>query len=105
MNNMKLPANCAILNENEKMDAVGGTAAQTAVKAVIAIGGALGLTGVAAVAAKGVLSIFGGNPGQWIQDSMTAGKNFIDASMAAGANFINCSVNAGQNFLDGLLGK
>lgn len=102
MNNMKLPANCAMLNENEKMDAVGGTAAQTAVKAVIAIGGALGLTGVAAVAAKGVLSI---NPGQWIQDSMTAGKNFIDASMAAGANFINGSVNAGQNFLDGLLGK
>ena len=105
MNNMKLPANCAMLNENEKMDAVGGTAAQTAVKAVIAIGGALGLTGVAAVAAKGVLSIFDGNPGQWIQDSMTAGKNFIDASMAAGANFINGSVNAGQNFLDGLLGK
>lgn len=43
MNNMKLPANCAMLNENEKMDAVGGTAAQTAVKAVIAIGGALGV--------------------------------------------------------------
>lgn len=57
--------------------------------AVIAIGGALGLTGVAAVAAKGVLSIFGGNPGQWIQDSMTAGKNFIDASMAAGVKFLN----------------
>lgn len=89
MNNMKLPANCAMLNENEKMDAVGGTAAQTAVKAVIAIGGALGLTGVAAVAAKGVLSIFDGNPGQWIQDSMTAGKNFIDASMAAGVKFLN----------------
>lgn len=89
MNNMKLPANCAMLNENEKMDAVGGTAAQTAVKAVIAIGGVLGLTGVAAVAAKGVLSIFGGNPGQWIQDSMTAGKNFIDASMAAGVKFLN----------------
>ena len=47
------------------------------------------LTGVAAVAAKGVLSIFGGNPGQWIQDSMTAGKNFIDASMAAGVKFLN----------------
>lgn len=89
MNNMKLPANCAMLNENEKVDAVGGTAAQTAVKAVIAIGGALGLTGVAAGAAKGVLSIFGGNPGQWIQDSMTAGKNFIDASMAAGVKFLN----------------
>jgi hypothetical protein len=41
------------------------------------------------VAAKSVLSIFGGNPGQWIQDSMTAGKNFIDASMAAGVKFLN----------------
>ena len=54
-----------------------------------AVGGALGLTGVAAVAAKGVLSIFGGNPGQWIQDSMTASKNFIDAAMAAGVKFLN----------------
>lgn len=41
------------------------------------------------MAAKGVLSIFGGNPGQRIQDSMTAGKNFIDASMAAGVKFLN----------------
>ena len=36
-----------------------------------------------------MLSIFGGNPGQWIQDSMTAGKNFIAASMAAGVKFLN----------------
>ena len=89
MNNMKLPANCAMLNEEEKIDTIGGGAAQTAVKAVVAIGGALGLTGVAAVAAKGVLSILGGNPGQWIQDSITAGKNFIHGSMEAGVNFLN----------------
>lgn len=45
------------------------------------VGGALGLTGVAAVAAKGVLSIFGGNPGQWIQDSMAAGVKFLNKLM------------------------
>ena len=89
MNNMKLPANCAMLNEDEKIDTIGGGAAQNAVKAVVAIGGALGLTGVAAVAAKGVLSILGGNPGQWIQDSITAGKNFIQGSMEAGVKFLN----------------
>ena len=89
MNNMKLPANCAMMTENEKMDTIGGTTAETALKAVVAVGGAAALTGVAVVAAKGVLSIFGGNPGQWIQDSMTAGKNFIDASINAGQNFLN----------------
>lgn len=52
------------------------------------------LTGVAAVAAKGILSIFGGDPGQWIQDSINGGKNFIDGA-----------VNAGQNFLNKLMGK
>lgn len=51
-------------------------------------------TGVAAVSAKGILSIFGGDPGQWIQDSINGGKNFIDASL-----------NAGQNFLNKLMGK
>ena len=51
-------------------------------------------TGVAAVAAKGILSIFGGDPGQWIQDSINGGRNFIDASL-----------NAGQNFLNKLMGK
>ena len=93
-NNMKLPANCAMMKENEKLDTIGGGAAETAVKAVIAIGGAAALTGVAVVAAKGILSIFGGDPGQWIQDSINSGKNFIDASL-----------NAGQNFLNKLMGK
>ena len=89
MKNLNLPANCAMLSENEKLDTIGGGAAETAVKAVIAIGGAVALTGVAAVAAKGILSIFGGDPGQWIQDSITSGKNFIDGSLNAGRNFLN----------------
>lgn len=93
-NNMKLPANCAMMNDDEMMNVSGGGAVETAVKAVIAIGGAVALTGVAAVAAKGILSIFGGDPGQWIQDSINGGKNFIDGA-----------VNAGQNFLNKLMGK
>lgn len=94
MKNLNLPANCAMLNENEKLDATGGGAVETAVKAVVAIGGAVALTGVAVVAAKGILSIFSGAPGQWIQDSINSGKNFIDSSL-----------NAGQNFLNKLMGK
>lgn len=93
-NNMKLPANCAMMNDDEMMNVSGGGAVETAVKAVIAIGGAVALTGVAAVAAKGILSIFGGDPGQWIQDSINGGKNFIDGAL-----------NAGQNFLNKLMGK
>ena len=94
MNNMKLPANCEMMNDDEMMNVSGGSAIETAFKAVIAIGGAAALTGVAVVAAKGILSIFGGDPGQWIQDSINGGKNFIDGA-----------VNAGQNFLNKLMGK
>lgn len=93
-NNMKLPANCAMMNDDEMMNVSGGSAIETAFKAVIAIGGAAALTGVAVVAAKGILSIFGGDPGQWIQDSINGGKNFVDGA-----------VNAGQNFLNKLMGK
>lgn len=94
MNNMKLPANCAMMNDDEMMNVSGGSAIETAFKAVIAIGGAVALTGVVVVAAKGILSIFGGDPGQWSQDSINGGKNFIDGSL-----------NAGQNFLNKLMGK
>lgn len=94
MNNMKLPANCAMMNDDEMMNVSGGSAIETAFKAVIAIGGAAALTGVVVVAAKGILSIFGGDPGQWSQDSINGGKNFIDGSL-----------NAGQNFLNKLMGK
>ena len=86
MNNMKLPANCAMMNDTEKMDTIGGGAAETAVKAVVAIGGAVALTSVAATA---VSVLFSGNPFGWIQDSMTAGKNFIDGAVNAGADFLN----------------
>ena len=86
MNNMKLPANCAMLNESEKMETIGGASADTAVKAVIAIGGALGLVGVAATA---VSCIFSGNPFGWIQNSMNAGKGFIDGAVRAGQDFLN----------------
>lgn len=94
MNNMKLPANCEMMNDDEMMNVSGGGAIETAFKAVVAIGGAAALTGVAVVAAKGILSIFSGDPGQWIQDSINSGKNFIDGSL-----------NAGQNFLNKLMGK
>lgn len=94
MKNLNLPANCAMMNDDEMMNVSGGSAIETAFKAVIAIGGAAALTGVAVVAAKGILSIFGGDPGQWIHDSINSGKNFIDASL-----------NAGQNFLNKLMGK
>jgi len=86
MNDMKLPANCAQMTENERVDTIGGGAADTAVEAVIAIGGAVALTGVAATA---VSAIFGGDPFGWIQGSMEAGKNFIDNSVEAGRNFLN----------------
>lgn len=94
MNNMKLPANCEMMNDDEMMNVSGGSAIETAFKAVVAIGGAVALTGVAVVVAKGILSIFGGDPGQWIKDSINGGKNFIDGSL-----------NAGQNFLNKLMGK
>lgn len=88
MNNLNMPANYAMMNETEQMDTIGGGAAETAVKAVIAIGGAAVLTGVAAVAAAGILGIFG-NPAQLIQNSINAGKNFIDGAVNAGSNFLN----------------
>lgn len=48
----------------------------------MAIGGAAALTGVAAVAAKGVLSIFGGNWNNIISGS-------IEGSMEPGRSFLN----------------
>lgn len=88
---MKFPEQYAALTENEKMNTIGGGAAETAVKAVVAIGGAAALTGVAAVAARGILSIF--NPNRnWesiIAGSIEGGKNFIEGSMNAGRDFLN----------------
>ena len=89
--NMKLPANCAQMTEDEMMDVNGGGAIETAAKAVIAVGGALGLTAVAGVAAKGILSIFNPNKGfgDVISGSIESGKNFINGAVSAGANFLN----------------
>ena len=94
-NNMKLPANCAMMNNDEMMNVSGGSAIETALKAVVAVGGAGILLCVAGVAAKGILSIF--NPSGLdgaISDSVNAGNNFIQGAL-----------DAGQNFLDGLMGK
>ena len=95
MNNMKLPANCAQMTEDEMLNIEGGNALETAVKAVIAVGGAVALTGVAAVAAKGILSIF--NPNNY--------GDIIDSSISGGKNFINNAVEADKNFLNSLMGK
>lgn len=90
MKKLNLPENFALLSDAEQMDTVGGSAAETAVKAVVAIGGAAALTGVAAVAAKGVLGILGGRDWeQIISGSIEGGKNFIEGSMEAGRNFLN----------------
>lgn len=97
MNNemMKLPTNCAVLTDDEMVDVNGGGALETAAKAVIAIGGAAVLTGVAVWVAKGILSIF--NPEGW--------SKVISNSIEGGQNFIDGVVEAGQNTLDGLMGK
>lgn len=95
MNNMKRPANCAMMNDDEMMNVSGGSAIETAFKAVVAVGGAGILLCVAGVAARGILSIFNPNGVDGaISDSVNAGGNFIDGSL-----------NAGQNFLNKLMGK
>lgn len=95
METMKLPANCAMMNEDEMLTAEGGNAVTIAAKAVIAIGGAAALTGVAFVAAKGILSIF--NPNNY--------GDIIDSSVSGGKNFIDNAVESGRNFLNNLMGK
>ncbi len=90
---MKLPADCAIMTEEEMMHTHGGTAAETAVKAVVAVGGAAILLVVGCAAARGILSIFGG------LDSA------IDRSMDAGKSFIDGALNAGQDWLDAMMGR
>lgn len=88
--NMKLPANCAMMTEDEMTYVDGGSAITTVAKAVVAIGGALGLTAVAGVAAKGILNIF--NPDGWnniISGSVEGGKNFIEGAVSAGSSLLN----------------
>lgn len=86
---MKLPANCAMMSEDEMQYVDGGFELNAKVVAA----------GVA-ILAVGAMCL---NMFSWF----TGGRdtNFIQDSMNFGANFINGSVNAGQNFLNGLLGK
>lgn len=84
MNNemMKLPASCAAMSEDERMNASGGSTAEvaeTAVKAVVAVGVSAALTGVAAFAAVKILSIF--DPKTW-ENIGTACKNWWDSITA-----------------------
>lgn len=88
--NIKLPAGYAAMTENEKLETIGDGAAETAVKAVVALGVSGALTCVAGAAAYGILQVF--NPTGWnkfLESSMSWGKNFIEGSMAAGENLLH----------------
>lgn len=79
---MKLPTACSMMSEEEMMYVDGGSAAdvaETAVKAVIAVGTAAALTGVAAFAAVKILSIF--NPKTW-ENVGNASKNWWESITA-----------------------
>lgn len=88
--NIQLPAGYAAMTENEQLDTIGGGAAETAVKAVIAVGVSGALACVAGAAAYGILQVF--NPTVWnklLDGTMSWGKNFIEGSMAAGESFLH----------------
>lgn len=93
---MKLPADCTRMTEEEMMYTSGGAAAETALKAVIALGGAAALLVVGSVAARAVLSIFGGEGGL---------DSAIDSSVDAGKNFIGGALSAGRDWLDTMMGR
>ena len=86
MNNIRMPASCAMLNENEKMDTIGGAVNENAIKTMAGVGGVIGLVGLAASAAS---TIFTGSPFGWIEGIMNTGRSFIDGSVEAGQKFLN----------------
>lgn len=88
-NEMNLPANCALLTEDEMMVVDGGFTLNA--KTVVA--------GVAAVA----LGAIGINMWNWFTGS--SDTNFIQGSINAGQSFINGSLEFGQNLLNALMGK
>lgn len=92
--NIKLPAGYAAMTENEQLDTIGGGAAETAVKAAVALGVSGALVCVGGAAAYGILQVF--NPTAW--------KNFLEGSMSWGKNFIEGSMAAGESFLHKLMG-
>ena len=57
---MKLPASHTALHEDEMMYTTGGAAVDTVARAVVAVGGAAALLVVGGVAARAILSVFGG---------------------------------------------
>ena len=91
---LNLPANCAVMTEDEMMYTDGGVKIGDFEVKMPAI-----LAGAAAIAV-GAACI---NMFNWFTGK--SDSNFIEGSINAGSNFINGSVNAGQNFLNGLLGK
>ena len=91
MNNLKLPASFTHMTADEAQNTLGGGALETAGKAVVA--GALLI--VAGTAARDILSIF--HP--------RGVEGAISDSIHAGGNFIQNSVEAGRSFLDKLMGK
>lgn len=80
---MKLPANHTALHEDEMMYTTGGAAVDTVARAVVAVGGAAALLVVGGVAARAILSVFGGQGGLTgaIEDSVAAGRNFLNSLM------------------------
>ena len=91
---MKLPANYTALTRSEQAEATGGAAADTAVKAVVAVGVSAALLCVAGVAAAGILSLLGGEAGLGA---------VIDRSLERGGAFVRNAVEAGRSLLDALL--
>lgn len=91
---MKLPANYTALTRSEQAEATGGAAADTAVKAVVAVGVSAALLCVAGVAAAGILSLFGGEGGLGA---------VIDRSLERGGAFVRNAVEAGRSLLGSLL--
>lgn len=92
MNDLKLPAMCSALDQQELQAVQGGSSLETAAKAVLAIGVSAGLVVVAGVAAVGILQVF--NPQLW--------KSCIEGSMAWGKGWIDHSVEEGQKALDNM---
>ncbi len=92
--NIKLPTHYAAVGLDESAALSGGAAVDTAVKAVLAVGGAGVLLCAAAIAATGILGIIGED-----EDSL------IGSAIGSGQRFIDNALSAGQSFLDSLMGR
>lgn len=85
-----------MMTEDEAMNTLGGgDALETAGKVVVAVGVSGILLCVVGVAARGILNFFHPN----------GVDGAVSDSVSAGGNFIQNAVNAGQNFLDRLMGR